>query len=1040
MTITEKNIKRLDVNLFSGSSDSLRTELGVYYYVTSSDAGEHILFNELVDELPDMNFDVFNDVTAHETLSDNIFATQVNWNIATTASSGIPIANHRVPVRLIGEEPTILTDEMWKIMLLGGEYGDKNYNPIFSQATFDDYSFEYGEPYSLLESKTLAKKSLMINSFSDLSFYDIGYKYNTHLPKYEAKASQMGELLLPNIYMMTMVDNSENPETEFPAYMRNFVSVEGLYPDIIAGIADSSLFDKRLLEYPPPRSTATMEEDEDNPGTYLYEDRNANLREYLTGAFAAGEYSNETKSEILSKTSTLFYDSQFLNDNIQTGWTNRNKIPLYTMIKFPVVSSPFLLFGGPYSRIISNHNLEEELLMHLRNANFGDDKQQYIKESTLLDVSDEITSNKTTSENSTVNKIDFMSMLYKFYSTAQQDRELDGLLMGKQTLERLSAQNPGSNYRYHKTISALKAIQDATNLMNTSKISRFNTLTGNDNLSTILDHLHKFVGSPETIAYRIEKIGGTLTGPIQSTTSIQNMYFANDNDDSLKSDGSNFVYTDTQVKMGQEYIYTMYAYVLVPGYQYRYSDLRISRNIGRVLKKDQSGEFEITSDSEDHCLEFYNPATNIAASQLLNDKTNLMGTTYSAVYNDETNGAFKKALAGSGPYSDALLMRDIFPDLYADVNYSAYTEEDRAAHTATPGGTEVAHYLMGLDSSIVKEVSDALQAQWSLINITTTDDDNKTVTLAEQNENRYASNAQIKSQNKYLADFYLDIMHNVKIIEVPVATKVLTIQDNPPVAPDVTPYQRKDNSQIIGFYVNVESFRLPMDPTNTESASRVGMYPTPINNKEAKKKSSYLSSNNMLDDELVEFNSVSKPSNLEIYRLDRPPKSLSDFNGHLVHNKSLAMPQNPDHKYTNCFYEERINTNKKYYYLLRFLNEHGDAGYIAPVQVVELIEDGGYKYSVFDVIYETELEKPDEQQDSIMFKKLMQITPSMNHTVIDDTDLDYTQPASSQLDKLDGKVGTAESLIWGKTFKFRITSKKTGKKVDLNIKYNLRDS
>jgi hypothetical protein len=576
--------------------------------------------------------------------------------------------------------------------------------------------------------------------------------------------------------------------------------------------------------------------------------------------------------------------------------------------------------------------------------------------------------------------------------------------------------------------------------MNTSKISRFDTFTGNDNLSTILDQLHKYSGSPETIAYRIEKIGGTLTGPTQSTTSIQNMYFANDNDGSLKSDGSNFVYTDTQVKMGQEYIYTIYAYVVVPGYQYRYSDLRISRNIGRVLEKAESEEFEITSDSEDHCLEFYNPATNIATPQLLNDKTNLMGTTYSAVYNDETSAAFKKALAGSGPYSDALLMRDIFPDLYTDVNYSAYTETDRAAHTATPGATEVLPYLAGLDSSIVEEVTSAFQAQWSLINITTTDDDGKTVTLAEQNENRYASNAQIKSQNKYLADFYLDIMHSVKIIEVPVATKVLTIQDNPPVAPDVTPYQRKDNSQVIGFYVNVESFRLPMDPTNTESASRVGMYPTPINNKEAKKKSSYLSSNNMLDDELVEFNSVSKPSNLEIYRLDRPPKSLSDFNGHLVHNKSLAMPQNPDHKYTNCFYEEKINTNKKYYYLLRFLNEHGDAGYISPIQVVELIEDGGYKYSVFDVIYETELEKPDEQQDSIMFKKLMQITPSMNHTVIDDTDLDYTQPASSQLDKLAGKIGTAESLIWGKTFKFRITSKKTGKKVDLNIKYNLRDS
>ena len=33
-------------------------------------------------------------------------------------------------------------------------------------------------------------------------------------------------------------------------------------------------------------------------------------------------------------------------------------------------------------------------------------------------------------------------------------------------------------------------------------------------------------------------------------------------------------------------------------------------------------------------------------------------------------------------------------------------------------------------------------------------------------------------------------------------------------------------------------------------------------------------------------------------------------------------------------------------------------------------------------------------------------------------------------------VGVAEDLIWGKTFKIRLTSKKTGKKIDLNITYS----
>ena len=91
-------------------------------------------------------------------------------------------------------------------------------------------------------------------------------------------------------------------------------------------------------------------------------------------------------------------------------------------------------------------------------------------------------------------------------------------------------------------------------------------------------------------------------------------------------------------------------------------------------------------------------------------------------------------------------------------------------------------------------------------------------------------------------------------------------------------------------------------------------------------------------------------------------------------------------------------------------------------------------------MYESELDNKEKTQNTRTFKKLMQITPTIEHLKINDANVDYSQPAATQMGHLEGMIGTAQDLIWGKTFKFRITSKKTGKKIDLNIKYNLRDS
>ena len=59
----------------------------------------------------------------------------------------------------------------------------------------------------------------------------------------------------------------------------------------------------------------------------------------------------------------------------------------------------------------------------------------------------------------------------------------------------------------------------------------------------------------------------------------------------------------------------------------------------------------------------------------------------------------------------------------------------------------------------------------------------------------------------------------------------------------------------------------------------------------------------------------------------------------------------------------------------------------------------------------------------------------MNQIQLITTDVDYSQEATEQIGNV--QVGDVEELIWDKTFKIRLTSKKTGRKIDLNITYNL---
>jgi len=288
--------------------------------------------------------------------------------------------------------------------------------------------------------------------------------------------------------------------------------------------------------------------------------------------------------------------------------------------------------------------------------------------------------------------------------------------------------------------------------------------------------------------------------------------------------------------------------------------------------------------------------------------------------------------------------------------------------------------------------------------------------------NQFASDAQINSQEKYLADLNLTLEPSLKIVEVPIFTKNVTVLDAPTNKTGVKPFYYLDNSQKIGF-------------TNRYLPHSLAAFPTAINSSEEQYRNTFLSSYDLMPNEEITFESVSMPSEMQIFRLDSRPQSLKDFDGNLISTVSLKT-ENHDSYFTDKTVVDKVKLNTKYYYLFRIVNELGSPAHSSQVIETELIDDGGYKFATFEVIFENELPEPIFSNPTKGVKKLFNIVPNITNITLDDSEVDYSQPALSQLNKI--KFGDpSQDLVWDKKYKIRVTSKKTGKKLDINLTFKM---
>ena len=140
-----------------------------------------------------------------------------------------------------------------------------------------------------------------------------------------------------------------------------------------------------------------------------------------------------------------------------------------------------------------------------------------------------------------------------------------------------------------------------------------------------------------------------------------------------------------------------------------------------------------------------------------------------------------------------------------------------------------------------------------------------------------------------------------------------------------------------------------------------------------------------------------------------------------------------------------LNFNQKYYFTFRAIDYHGKFSNPTDAYEVEIKEEDGFTYPVvriFDIEEETKADLLKEKEKTTNFstsgKKFIHIKPAYHQWIMKEK---YDEEEyDSAFDIPDFEIGEAEESVFRKDrkFKIRLTSKKTGRKIDLNLKFKQR--
>ena len=265
----------------------------------------------------------------------------------------------------------------------------------------------------------------------------------------------------------------------------------------------------------------------------------------------------------------------------------------------------------------------------------------------------------------------------------------------------------------------------------------------------------------------------------------------------------------------------------------------------------------------------------------------------------------------------------------------------------------------------------------------------------------------------------------IKLVEVPLFMSTGKIIDNPPLEPEIRFIPQ------IGFPNRLKVFF-------TTSTGQTDLEPVTLNRKEAKDANQIILNQKRTDGKIT-FKTDDYASGFRIYRLREPPVTIEDFAGKVLSRVSTT----PASSKTNLQASSataiiRQSPNQKFYYMFRTVDFHGNLSNPSPVYEIELYNDGGVGYPI---IRHYEFGSIDPKTLTKPARKIIQILPRISQVFLNEEKsglIDEDGVLQSALGRRPIVLGNEDTVLIGKRFKVRLTSKSTGKKLDINLDFKTK--